>query len=155
MRRIRRLIVVSLLASTTPAYSQQSKSTSYSCVEEFAGGGQYNFATKRWEGSSFRTKDDNSKFILRMTFIDRANDYNISITPWGSNGPADCRGSDGSKIVTAAFGVLICSTSPVQVYVVNPFTNRFFHIYTAGYITDLDNNGDTPYMAGGTCTKIE
>jgi hypothetical protein len=92
-----------------------------------------------------------------MTFIDQANDYNVSITitPWGSNAPADCRGSEGSKTVTAAFGVLICSTSPVQVYVFNPFTNRFFHIYTAGYIGGLDNNDDTPYIAGGTCTKIE
>jgi len=40
-------------------------------------------------------------------------------------------------------------------YVFNPFTNRFFHIYTAGYISGLDNNDDTPYMAGGTCTKID
>src|SRR5215467_3228179 len=125
MTRIGRLIVVILSVSTTAAYSQQSKSTSYYCVEEFAGGGRYNVATKGWEGSSFRTNGDNSTFILRMTFIDRANNYNISITPWGSNGPADCRGSDASKTVTSAFGVLICSISPIQVYVVNPFTNRF------------------------------
>jgi len=148
-------MAATLLVSTTVAYSQQSKSTSYHCVAEFAGDGWYNFATKQTERRSFGTKDDNSQFILRKTFINQANDYNVSITPWGSNGPVDCRGSDGSKTVTVAFGVLMCSTSPVQMYVFNPFTNRFFHIYTAGYISGLDNNDDTPYMAGGTCTKID
>jgi hypothetical protein len=149
----RATVAIILLISTTTAHSQ-SKSSSYYCVAEFSGGGWYNSTTKRGEGSSLRTNDDNSKFILRMTFIDQANNYNVSITPWGSNAPADCRGSEGSKTVTAAFGVLMCTTSPIQMYVFNPFTNRFFRIYTAGYINGLDND-DTPYIAGGACTKIE
>jgi hypothetical protein len=152
--------VVPLLLLSSPAYSQ-SKSTSYSCVAEFAGGGSYNSFTKHWEGGSINLNSDSSQFILRVThlgsridkrlsFPRQFDNYNVSITLLGSKYSLDCKANDNSKIVSTQFGIIKCNA--VFDFVYNTGIGRFVQVSTFGYVRG--SNDDTPYIFGGTCTKI-
>ena len=77
MRRMGGFIAIALLPSVTAAYSQQPKSASYSCVDEFAGGLAYNYVTKRWVDTSFRV-DGRARFILKVIYIGTHEDMVLS-----------------------------------------------------------------------------
>jgi hypothetical protein len=40
-------------------------------------------------------------------------------------------------------------------YQFNLRTNRFLGAYLEGYVDGKDNNDDTPFVSGGTCSKID
>lgn len=155
------LLLIPLLVLSSPASSQQSKRTSYSCVAEFAGGGWYNTFTEHWQGSSINLDSDISKFNFTVTYlgshIDKRlsfrrqfDDYNVSITLSGSKHSVDCKENDNSKVVSTQFGIIKCNA--VFDFVYNTTTRRFVLVSAYGYLRG--SNDDTPYISGGTCTKI-
>ena len=165
MRRY--IAVVPLLLLSSTAYSQQSKSASYSCAAEWMGGGWYNSSTKRWEGNGFKPTSlgDYSKFVLTMQFVEtrpvltfkkteNLDDYRVSITPSGSPFPRDCDGNNDSGTVTMRLGSIRCSAAAGD-YIFDQKTNRFLQVSATGYFTGQDSNDVIPFVAGGTCTKIE
>ena len=125
------LILVPLLLSSSPSYSQ-SKNSSYYCAVDLTG--------DRW----YSAKDQS--FVLKMTFIGQHNstsqldDYYVSITPSGSNVPIECRANNRSKVVSAEFNIIRCHALNIY-YVFNQRRNRFWRLL-------LDWN------SSGTCTKI-
>jgi hypothetical protein len=173
-------IVPFLLLSST-AYSQQPKNASYDCVMEWAGGGKYNSVTKLWEGTGFDANSMEPQFTLRVTYLGRDatksampapfqidDYYNITITTarWGM--PIECS-KDGSNNVYVIRNVSDGSiafecTSWSNVGILRPYqyhfnlrSNRFLRIYAGRYLPGNDNRegSDPPYIAGGTCTKVE
>ena len=165
MRRY--IAVVPLLLLSSTAYSQQSKNASYSCVVEWVGGGWYNSSTKRWEGNAFKPSSlgEYSKFVIRMQFVETRpvltfkkteylDDYNVFITPSGSQFPRDCQGNNDSGIVTMRLSTIRCSAA-VSDYIFDQNTNRFLQVSAIGYFTGQDSNDNIPFVAGGTCTKTE
>jgi hypothetical protein len=173
--------LVPLLLLSPTAYSQQSKNAAYDCVMEWAGGGKYNSATKLWEGSGFTTNSMEPKFTLRVSYLGRDatkpttttpfqfdDYYNVTITPSGWGTPIECA-KDGSNNVyvirnvndgSIAFDCTSYSNVGIlrhYQYRFNLKSNRFLRSYPGRYLGDNDNRAeiDPPYIAGGTCTKIE
>jgi hypothetical protein len=159
-------VIVPLVLLASPALAQ-SKSTSYSCAVEWVGGGSYNSSTKRWEGNGFKPTSlgEYSKFVIRMQFVERRpvltfrktenlDDYRVSITPSGSPFPRDCDGNNDSGLVTMRLGTIRCSAAAGD-YIFDQNTNRFLQVSAVGYFTGRDSNDELPFVAGGTCTKIE
>src|SRR5258708_6541574 len=159
------LLLVPLVLLSSPAYPQQSKNGSYSCVVEWVGGGWYNSSTKRWEGNAFKPTSlgEYSQFVIRMQFVvtrpvltfkkpEYLDDYNVFITPSGSQFPRDCQGNNDSGIVTMLLDTIRCSAA-VYDYIFDQNTNRFLQVSAIGYFTGRDSNDDIPFVAGGTCPK--
>jgi hypothetical protein len=151
--------VVPLLLLSSTAYSQ-SKGGSYNCVAEWPAGGWYNSASKKWEGSVLNPPALNLQFILKMTFVEMRTDqsfarFNISITKSGSKIPVYCRAANSPKEVSVSFDRFRCSTLFFNDFVFDLNTNRFLHTSAFGYVDGKENNDNTPYIAGGTCAKIE
>jgi hypothetical protein len=73
----------------------QEGHASYLCIDEAAGGIQYNAQTRKWEGTAFRAFQ---KFILRMKFLktrvagqeETVFDYSVTINKMGSSYAAPC-----------------------------------------------------------------
>jgi hypothetical protein len=124
--------ILPLLLLPSSAYSQ-STDRSYYCVADLTG--------RSW----YSVKDQ--KFILRMTFsgkhesMPQFDDYSISITPLGSNVPIECRGRNGSKIVSSEFDIIRCRARGID-YIFNQRRNHFWRFL-------LDWN------SSGTCTNLE
>lgn len=125
-------LIVPLVLLSSSAYSQ-SANRSYYCVADLTG--------RSW----YSVKDQ--KFILRMTFsgkhdsMPQFDDYYISITPSGSNVPIECRGRNGSKVVSAEFDIIRCRARGIY-YIFNQRRSTFWRLL-------LDWN------SSGTCTNIE
>jgi hypothetical protein len=152
------IAVATLLFLSSTAYSQ-SKGGSYNCVAEWSAGGWYNSASKKWEGSVLNLPALNLQFILKMTFVEMRTDqnfarFNISITKSGSNIPVYCRAANNPKEVSVSFDRFQCTILSNE-FVFDLNTNRFLHTSTFGYVDGKENNNNTPYIAGGTCTRIE
>jgi hypothetical protein len=126
------IAIIALLSSLSPAYSQQSKNSSYYCVVDLS--------EDRW----YSDKDHN--FVLQMTVIGPHNstsplyDYYVSITPSRSNVPIECRGQNRSRIVSAEFDTIRCHALNIY-YVFNQRRNHFWRLL-------LDWN------SSGICTKM-
>lgn len=161
------LVIIPLLLLSSTAYPQQSKDASYSCTVEWMGGGWYNSSTKRWEGNGFKPSSlgEYSKFVIRMQYVEtrpvmtfkkteNLDDYKVSITPSGSPFPRDCDGDSDSRVATMRLGSFRCSAAAGD-YIFDQNTNRFLQVSAVGYFTGQDNNDTIPFVAGGTCSKIE
>jgi hypothetical protein len=154
---------VPLLLLSSTAYSQQPETT-YNCVTEFAGAGWYNSTAKRWEGGALNPRSTGD-FNLRMTFIGRHNTGDINIPPFDFEYynvfieqlryVQSCVGSDGKPIVIMGSNRIITCFAPYYLYSFNPKTNRFLKSTLYGFIDGDDSNVNQPYIAGGTCTKVE
>jgi hypothetical protein len=124
------LLPLLLLSSSA---SSQSENASYHCVADLTGNGWYS------------AKDQ--EFTLKMTFIGKHNsmpqfdDYSISITPSRSNVPIECRGRNGSKVLSSEFDIIRCRARGID-YIFNRRRNHFWRLL-------LDWN------SSGTCTKME
>lgn len=144
----------------------QEKEVSYFCASEFAGGVAYNAVGKRWQGTTFRTRD---KFVLKLKLIESAAEqhvgtgkydiYSVTITLGGTNFASPCvKGGmgmeDARKILVGRSGVVECGADLTE-YRFNIRNNRFIAAYLAGYVDGVDNNNNTPSIDGGTCTKIQ
>jgi hypothetical protein len=170
-----------LLLSSSIAYSQQPKNAAYDCVMEWSGGGKYNSVTRLWEGSGFNQNSQQPKFTLKVEYLGRDatkpttstpfqfdDYYNVTITPSGASIPTECA-KDGSNNVYVIRNVedgyiaFDCSAwSNVGIlrryqYMFNLKSNRFLRSNPGRYLGGNDNRdgSDPPYIAGGTCTKIQ
>ena len=163
-------VVAALLVPPTSAGAQfqLGKDASYFCVTEFAGGLSYDEATKKWKGTVFNAND---KFVLRLKFLQTRIEkkpygnenetvyyYNATITASGQNSVTACENDDNADPKTHGikerFPFLFCWAS-FQQYKFHFKDNRFLRSYLVGYFSGGDNNENTPYVAGGTCTKID
>ena len=158
-----RLVVVSLALSLFCASSvaQQRRDGAYFCTEEFVGGLSYNENTKKWESSRFKP---HRKFVLRLKFIQAQSkkksygeynyaEYETTVTGAGETFAAPCT-SGTSPVERLSYEVMSCQALFMD-YHFHFKTNRFIRAFLFGYFSGVDNNDDTPSVAGGICTKID
>lgn len=150
-------IAVALVLSSTSAYAQQYRGGNFYCVPEWSGGGIYNQSVKRWQAATFRINEED-KFFLKLQFIakdtENADHYRVTITNSGSNSPRSCFTDNLlSDVIVDRQGVIRCNRELLLVKV-SMKTNRFLMTYPVGYIDGMDNDSYTPFMTGGTCTRI-
>ena len=157
------LLVAGIVAS--PAVARfELKDATYFCTAEISAGLAFNKSTKKWESTTFKADE---KFVLRMKYLRVRNvkdslgkeeavfDFNVSITKAGTNYASPCNShgsSQQSPITVNQYDVFRCNSSLMD-YVFNGNTNRFLQTYVGQYIQGDD--GDTPAVTGGTCTKID
>jgi hypothetical protein len=164
MARYALSLVTLLLLSSVANSQQQLQTATYYCVAEWAGGGWFNSATGRWEGTGFDPNSLDYKFILKVRPVRNAlqalgpalgpeyRSYNVTITPSGSSPTLDCQTDTYSQVVSSRFGRIQCDTALYE-YVLSLGFNRFLRIYKGAYINDKAGKDDTPSISGGTCTK--
>jgi hypothetical protein len=155
--KIKTIAITVALLSTT-AYAQQYRAGNFHCVPEWSGGGIYNQSVKRWQATSFHINDED-KFVLQLHFIatDTQNydHYRVTITNAGSNTPRSCFTDNLLSDVTVdGLGVIRCNRDLI-LFKFSMKTNRFLMTYSVGYIDGIDIDGDTPFLTGGTCTRME
>lgn len=138
---------------------------SYYCVAEFTGGLAYDERLKSWKSARFRPS---LKFVANFKYagphyiVDEAytDDYFVTITGAGKDKADSCRGRDRSlEKVEFTRGAVVrgdCDTIFVR-YIFSLKLKRFQATFEAGdYVIGNDNaDSDTPYITGGTCTKIQ
>jgi hypothetical protein len=141
MRAGKGTIAMLVVAQLQVAFGQESD-RAYYCVVEASGGIHYNEATKKWEGIGFYDPAGwFYKFVLRVKVNEQV------ITYSATNISEQCI-SDG---VSRDF--IECSAGWME-YTFNLSTNRFLAVYKLGYTNGVNNNSNTPFVSGGTCTKI-
>ena len=130
---------------------------SYYCVEEEAGGLAYDTGRKHWIGTSFNSTD---RFVLTMSYLHPAAPdptlgevYKATLTPAGTSTPNECIGYSYPKDTLVMLGLLNCGAIAGD-FTFNFDSHRYLKTYSHGYVSGTDNNDDTPFVAGGTCTKI-
>ena len=144
-----------------------AKNASLFCSTEFSAGLSYNSVNKRWQAATFRPS---AKFILKLKFQgsrvrkdilnkdEAVNDYEVTITPAGTNSTVPCYSASNDRRGLISFGEIdnyFDCVAVLQQYSFNMKNNRFLEAYLFGYVTGEDNNDDTPSVAGGTCTRID
>jgi hypothetical protein len=159
------VFVVALLLVSSIATAEQRRDGSYFCNEEIVAGLSYNANLNKWQSTSFPPK---AKFILRLKFVQSRTEnlggvggmsvsfdhYEVSITRAGADSAFACdRGH--KKPPSLHDGFLVCDGMDLHSYRFNFKTNRFLRMYPEGFVSGKDSNDDTPYVAGGTCTKID
>jgi hypothetical protein len=148
--------MIALLSTT--AYAQQYSGGNFYCVPEWSGGGIYNQSVKRWQATSFHINDDD-KFVLKLRFIatdtDNNDHYIVTITNAGYNNPRSCFTDNLLSDVTIdGLGVIRCNMDLI-LFKVSMKTNRFLMTYSVGYIDGIDIDGNTPFLTGGVCRRME
>jgi hypothetical protein len=153
-----------------PVAVAQSGDASYFCVEEFAGGLKYNATVNNRVGTVF-TPDHEFLVSLKsakprdaITEAARARaqvrEYAITVTQSGSNNAVPClnlfgQGGDGTVLITVllAGGQGFCQAEDTD-YKFNFAANRFLSVHPFGFVDGKDKPENTPYISGGTCTKV-
>jgi hypothetical protein len=131
-KHVLKALIVPLVLLSSSAYSQ-SANRAYYCVADLTG--------RSW----YSVKDQ--KFILRMIFsgkhdsMPQFDDYYVSITPSGSNVPIECRGRNGSKVVSSESDIIRCRARGIY-YIFNQRRSTFWRFL-------LDWN------SSGTCTNMD
>ncbi len=133
-------------------------------LQRWLSGLAYNANSKRWEGVSFKP---GKAFVLRMKFVaerqekvitkeETVQDFETTLTEAGTSQPRPCYNLKTFKTVTTvnSFNSLACNSSFTE-YRFDFDSNRFIGAYLVGYVGGEDTNKDTPYVTGGTCTKID
>ena len=99
------------------------------------------------------------KFLLQLQFIatDTQNydHYRVTITNFGSNSPRSCFTDNLlSDVAIDGLGVIRCNRDLILIKF-SMKTNRFLMTYSVGFIDGIDVDGDTPFLTGGICTRME
>jgi hypothetical protein len=137
-------IAMLVMAQLQVALGQESD-RAYYCVVEASGGIHYNQVTKKWEGTGFYDPAGwFYKFVLRV----KANEQVITYS--ATNMPEQCISNNARSVYDL---VISCSAGWME-YTFDFSTNRFLAVYPLGYTNGVNNNSNTPFIAGGTCTKI-
>ena len=118
---------------------------SFLCIAEGSGGLIYNKATKKLEGTKFKTE---TKLVVRET-----EDYKWSVKQFGSDFELAYNGCD-ERIFENKRLYLVCDIYGGQL-VFHIKELRFVKTYTAGYIIEPDTTTfDTPHIEAGDCSQI-
>ena len=166
--RIAYLAALLLFLGSVLAEAQVApKDGSYLCVVEVSAGLRYNERTKKWESATFRPT---TKFTMRMKSLRSitrkdfiGNDqpvhvFDVTTTKAGSSKELPCE-KPGEPIEPVVIGGddvgFDCLGADLQEYRFNLKTDRFLTAYMGGYVDGANSNADTPYINGGTCTKID
>jgi hypothetical protein len=159
------MLAAGFVAAGMACAKADEKEVSYFCTSEFAGGLAYNDVSKKWEGTTFRTRD---RFVLKLRLVDSGVDqygssqfkysiYLVTVTLAGTNDAGQCVKDgmgDPRRIRVWESGIVECEAN-VTFYKFNIRNNRFIAAYLHGYVDGADNNKNTPSVDGGTCTKIQ
>jgi len=157
----RGLPALAFLLPLISAASAANWSGSYYCSAKAEGGLKFNKITKTWESVRFKATDN---FILNMRFVSTKpmqdvpnmtlDVYKVSLRSEGSQTELNCfAGGSGVDVEVTTRGVFSCE----QLFFTYKFdmtAARYLQAYFAGYIDGDNDNNDTPFMAGGVCTKI-
>ena len=128
---------------------------------------QYDQVAKKWVGLGFNTTH---KFVLRLkflrTFVRKKRDefdhdetisvYEVTITHAGESYVGQCESDDDKEVFVGSNNLAFCSRNLID-YKINLEKNRYLAVYAFGFAVggQSDEVSDTPYIEGGTCTKIE
>ena len=143
----------------------------YFCTAESSDGLAYDAALQQWVGTAFKPTH---KFVLRLKLVrtrtptgtersriigDTIGDYEVAITDAGEKVAIPCWSNAAFKAGDGTVPIdgrrwLFCETS-VGNYQLNLNNNRYLEVYPIGYADGQENNDNTPYVEGGTCTKID
>jgi hypothetical protein len=137
---------------------------SYFCETEAVGGLSYDATDKKWKGTSF---NDRNKFALRVQIIEPSNtkerkaydNFRVTITPYGESKGSDCTNLNAWGKIRFFLNdnlasYIWCDIGGIVDFAFNSQTNRFLKIYPVGFLDGKESNDNTPYIAGGTCTKL-
>jgi hypothetical protein len=160
-------VFCALLTILPSKSNAQTKDASYFCTAEVSGGFQYNKVQKKWEGVAFPA---DHKFILRLKFLrtylrkkedqfdedETFNVYDVMITDAGTSLAIPCTGIGKKEVSVGKYNTVFCERSFLE-YKINLNRLRYLVTYAVGYAVgqERDEESDTPYLEGGTCTKIE
>ena len=171
------LILTTIFSTVSDA--QKNGDATYYCTAEAAGGLAYNKVEKKWKGVGVNTTN---KFVLRLKFLREISSnnetnavYGVVITAAGKNVGSKCISMSGGEAVEVSdlAQVVFCQIfQGLEAYRINLKNNRYLHTVPFGYYTvgtpmprgeagamtlvpSTDEDSDTPYVEGGTCTKIE
>lgn len=170
-------MIVSALVLPTASDAQNHGDATYYCTAEAAGGLSYNKVEKKWKGVGFNTTN---KFVLRLKFLSETSSknetnavYGVVITAQGKDVGSKCISmSGGESVEVQELGQVVFCQVGGEGYRINLKNNRYLHTFPFGYYTvgtpmprgelgamtfvpSTDEDSDTPYVEGGTCTKIE
>jgi hypothetical protein len=162
--------ICSIVLTTTMLSSSSAQSgtnTAYYCTEEASGGLQYDKVAKKWVGIGFNATH---KFVLRLKFLrtfvrKRRNEvdhdetigvYGVTITNAGESDESQCESEGNKEVFVGDNSLAFCRRGLID-YKINLEKNRYLAVYAIGFAVgwQSDEDSDTPYMEGGTCTKIE
>jgi len=146
--RMKSIALIAVLLSTS-AYAQL-KEGSFACIEEWSAGGKFSPSKKRWEGVIFQ---DKKEFVVKLTrtHIDA---YTITITKTGYRTPSACAWGDYSEMAISDNNTTGCKLDSTE-YRFHLETLKFITLDREGFLDGKNNHDETPYIAGGTCTKID
>ena len=153
-----------VLAYGLSATAQPLNDGVYLCTKEFSGGLAYDAKTKKWHSTTFKP---DGKFVLRLKYTGQIIEktfgsekiayyqYDIMLTPAGTSEEYSCIDPGGRKTVSIRDRLYFRCGSLSGYYAFDLQNNRFLQAYLEGYVGGRDNNDDTPFVAGGTCSKIQ
>jgi hypothetical protein len=165
------LLVIGLLGINSSMAIAQSWNGSYYCVEEAAGGLEYDATTNQLKGVGFIPDE---KFVLRLEYVSRReephleppitiDDYKVTITLTGKSQSQSLimclKGNDMvgyDSFVGISYGRVEQCWLGEKEYHFNLRSGRFVSVYYNdwGYLFGDDKVNDTPSINAGTCTKI-
>ncbi len=161
------LVCVISFVVIAPALARfEMKDMSFFCTAEISAGLSFDKIQKKWVSKTFNA---DQKFVMRMKYLqtrtvknaigsdESAIDFNVTITKSGRNFASPCTysgwGDKQEPVTVNNLDVFGCISS-LSRYLVNSSTNKFLETYTGEYV-HRDDGGDTPYVTGGTCTRID
>lgn len=141
-------------------------SGAYYCTPVGSGGLQFNKTLSEWQATTFNKKPGDD-FIIRarktgqrvatdpttntQTELD---DYKLTYADSGAKDAENCGPQpDGSFSMWGWANTVECYASLEDVRV-NLDKLRYLKTYLVGFIDGEDNDENTPFLEGGTCTKI-
>lgn len=145
------MIVTLGLAATDQADADDTNrqgTAKYLCIADQATGFHWN--GKTWEKSGFLS---GSKYIVAFfEFPDSSGWWWRPFSGWTHSPGMMCEFWGASEYLEDDADEILCASS-LQTFQMNFDTQRFFHVYRAGYING-DVAEDTPNISIGTCTKL-
>lgn len=151
------LAICSSVVAETPRHDG-----SYYCVAEFSGGVAYDERLKKWDSARFRPTD---KFIVQFKYIGPhmcggvdclTDEYFVTVARGDKKEVCKSRWQDEPDKVqfTRGVGRGDCEAD-LRRYIFGLKYNRYLATFEfGGYAIGMDQVTDTPYISGGTCTKI-
>jgi hypothetical protein len=166
MKRFALMIGLLSLVPVTSAFGLDKGNVSYFCTVEASGGLAYDNSLRKWVGARF---DPRGKFVFRLKYAKSTMkkdvsgvqssipEYEATITPAGTNATLPCFANAGNtvNVIIGEYGWVDCQMLFGNDYKFNLKSNRFLETFLSGFIDGSDSGSDTPYIHGGTCTKID